>query len=132
MFRGYGREKPPFARELMLTRLHRSLALGVCLCFSASSALAQNRPPAPANAPLSQSLSGMARVEYEVGKILYADGDFASVALKFQCAYEESSDPRLLWNIAVVEKNLCRYVRVYTLIECYLSEGVVKLTPKNK
>jgi hypothetical protein len=89
----------------------------------AESSKAATKEAASTVAPLSQSLRGMARAEYEAGKILYADGDFAGAAMKFQRAYDESKDPRLLWNIAAAEKNLRHYVRVFTLVERYLAEA---------
>jgi tetratricopeptide (TPR) repeat protein len=84
------------------------------------------------SAPLSESLHGMARAEYEAGKILYADGDFSGAAMKFQRAYDESKDPRLLWNMAAAEKNLRHYVRVYTLVERYLAEASTRLSADDR
>jgi hypothetical protein len=97
-------------------------------------ARAQSPNPATsqAAAPLSESLRGMARAEYEAGKILYADGDFAGAAMKFQRAYDEAKDPRLLWNIAVAEKNLRHYARVYALVERYLTEAQSRLSADDR
>lgn len=90
-------------------------------------------PPPPAGPPsLSDSLSGMAKAEYEAGKILYQDGDFASALVKFQRAHELSKDDRLLWNIAVCEKNLRHYARVLTILEQYLALGPDVLTDKDR
>lgn len=88
--------------------------------------------PVTSPAPLSEALKGMARAEYEAGRILYADGDFAGAAMKFERAYDEAKDPRLLWNIAAAEKNLRRYVRVYTLVERYLVEGGAQLSTEDR
>lgn len=73
--------------------------------------------------PLADSLTGPAKTEYDLGKILYRDGDFAGAVVKFSHAHELSNDPRLLWNIAACEKNLRRYVRVLALLERYKSDG---------
>jgi hypothetical protein len=81
---------------------------------------------------LAESLKGMARAEYEAGKILYADGDYAGAAIKFERAYEEAKDPRLLWNIAVAEKSRRRYARVYTLVERYLAEAGPSLSESDR
>jgi hypothetical protein len=72
---------------------------------------------------LAESLGESARADYESGKILYADGDYAGAVIKFQRAYEASGDPRLIWNQAVAEKNQRHYVRVAELIERYLVES---------
>jgi hypothetical protein len=54
---------------------------------------------------------------------LYADGDYAGAALKFQSAYDAAKDPRLLWNLAAAEKSLRHYARVEALLEKYVSES---------
>lgn len=78
--------------------------------------------------PLSESLSGIAKAEYEAGRILYMDGDYTTAVLKFERAYEESKDPRLLWNMAAAEKNLRHYVRVEALVKRYIEESGTTLT----
>ena len=101
-------------------------AVGLALALAATEApaLAQGpAAPAAAPAPLSASLTGMARAEYEAGKLLYQDGDFQNALIKFQRVYELSHDGRLLWNIAVCEKNLRRYTRVLTTLDRYLVEA---------
>jgi hypothetical protein len=119
----------------------------------ASQALAQTKPaPAPAAPPaatppaaapapaapvtpakpLSESLAGEAKAEYEAGKLLYEDGDYAGSSLKFQRAYELSKDPRLLWNRAAAEKNLRHYVIVKELVQQYLKESSGYITDMDR
>jgi hypothetical protein len=121
--------------------LHRaalavSLLAGAGLFSSASPAAAQQPPPpegaaAPAK-PLGESLTGMAKAEYEGGRILYADKDYANAIVKFQKAHEIAGDPRLLWNIAVCEKNLRRYSRMLRTIRRYQSEAARVLSPDER
>ncbi|AUX36411.1 MULTISPECIES: PEGA domain-containing protein [Sorangium] len=66
--------------------------------------------------PLASSLTGSAKVEYEAGKTLYQLKDYANARIKFERAYDLSSDPRLLWNIAICERDLARYKRVLLLM----------------
>src|SRR5262245_25362694 len=113
-------------------RHSRGLSLALCLALVAPYAAAQSRETKAAAASLSESLTGMARAEYEAGKILYADGDFAGAALKFQRAYDESKDPRLLWNQAAAEKNLRHYVRVSELVERYVQESGERLSDQDR
>src|SRR4051812_12715849 len=68
---------------------------------SAAPTTAPSAAPAPPS--LGDTLTGQARTEYDLGKILYRDGDFAAALVKFQKAYEISSEPRLLWNVAACE-----------------------------
>ena len=103
-----------------------ALGLLLALATAPASAYAQGNAAAPvpaAAAPLSASLTGMARAEYEAGKLLYQDGDFQNALVKFQSVYDLSHDGRLLWNIAVCEKNLRRYTRVLTTLDRYLVEA---------
>lgn len=104
-----------------------SLVSGQTLAQTATPPAATPAPapaaPAAPPAPLSESLSGEAKAEYEAGKILYEDGDYAGASLKFQRAYDLSKDPRLLWNRAAAEKNLRHYVLVSELVRGYLREG---------
>ncbi len=90
-------------------------------------------PPAPAAAPspakpLSESLTGMAKAEYEAGRILYEEGDFAGALVKFRASYEHAKDPRLLWNMAACERGLRRYARVYALVQRYQTEAAGTLS----
>lgn len=78
--------------------------------------------------PLAESLTGVARAEYEAGRILYMDGDYQTAVVKFERAYQESKDPRLLWNMAAAEKNLRHYVRVEELVRRYIEESGAQLT----
>ncbi len=108
----------------------------------ASQTLAQGAAKAPATspsptavatpAPLSESLTGEAKAEYDAGKILYEDGDYAGSSLKFQRAYELSKDPRLLWNRAAAEKNLRHYVLVSELVRGYLTEGAAFISDTDR
>jgi hypothetical protein len=82
----------------------------------------------PSRPPLSDSLQGSAKDDYEAGKLLFADGDYASALLKFERAYAESRDPRLLWNQAAAERNLRRYARVEELVSRYLLEEGERLS----
>lgn len=74
----------------------------------------------------------MAKAEYEGAKILYGDKDFASAAAKFQRAYELSSDARLLFNIAVCQKNLRKYSKMLATVRRYLEDGAPILSEDDK
>lgn len=82
--------------------------------------------------PLSETLTGPAKAEYEAGKILYQDGDHQNALVKFQHAYEIAGDARLQWNVAACEKNLRHYTRVLAALEKYQKEGGPLLTDRDK
>lgn len=82
--------------------------------------------------PLSDVLTGMAKAEYEAGKVLYQDKDFANAIIKFQRAYELSSDPRLLLNVAICAKNLRRYTLVFSTLDKLKSDASPLLTDADR
>lgn len=113
-----------------------SLACALSLMSGAPFAAAQAPSPAAPSAeapagerkPLAESLTGVALAEYEAGRILYVDGDYKTAVVKFDRAYQESKDPRLLWNMAAAEKNLRHYASVEMLVQRYISESGARLT----
>lgn len=79
--------------------------------------------PAPAIKPLIDTLQGDARTEYQAGKVLFDDGDFATALQKFRNAQAKQPDPRLLYNMAAAEKSLRHYTSAAKLLRAYLAEG---------
>jgi hypothetical protein len=82
--------------------------------------------------PLAEALTGPAHHEYEAGRLLFQDGDYAGAYAKFHLAYQLSKDPRLLWNQAVCEKEQRHYARATGLIERYLKEGAGLIEPDKR
>jgi hypothetical protein len=58
--------------------------------------------------------------------------DFAGALLKLSQAYDLSKDPRLLYNMAICEKNLHHYTRMRALLERYASEAGAAADPTTK
>ena len=94
-----------------------------------SSAPAQ---PAPGPKPLAETLTGQAQRAYEAARMVLQDGDPAGALAKFREAYDASKEPRLLWNMAVCEKQLRHYAKVQKLVEQYLGEGGDLLTQSDR
>ena len=82
--------------------------------------------------PLAQSLSGTAKIDFEAAKMLANDGDYAGALIKFRNAYDNSKDPRLLWNVAYCQKNLRHYAKVLTILRRYVEQGGALLTASDK
>lgn len=78
--------------------------------------------------PLAETLTGEAKAGYAAGRILFDDQDYAGALVKFQRAFEQSGEIRLLWNMAVCEKSLRHYARVQTLVERYWREGSARMS----
>ncbi|WP_437280088.1 PEGA domain-containing protein [Sorangium sp. So ce375] len=137
-------------------RLARGLAPAVAIVAltAAGGAAAQQAPPAPAApapsapaptspaptspapgkapaAPLAEGLSGAARADYELGKTLFRNGDFAGAFLKFEGAYESSKDARLLWNMIACTSKMHRYSQLLALVERLRQEDRGALLPED-
>jgi hypothetical protein len=82
--------------------------------------------------PLSQSLTGQAKADFEAAKLLANDGDFAGAVIKFQSAYDAAHDVRLLWNVAFCQKNERHYAKVIATLKRYLDEGAASLGAADK
>ncbi len=93
-----------------------------------SSAL-PDAPNAASPAPLSAVLQGKAKSDYDAGRLLAGSGDFAGALLKFQSAYQEGGDPRLLWNAAACERNLRHYANAIVLVRRFLDSHSPLITP---
>ncbi len=91
-------------------------------------ALAQSAATRANAPPLSQSLQGPAKEAYESAKLLVANRDSAGALSKFKQAYDISKDPRLLYDMAVCEKNLNHYARMQSLLEEYLRDSGPRLS----
>ena len=68
--------------------------------------------PAGQAQPLAQTLTGAARDAFTSAQILLNNGDFAGALTKYQEAYGLSKEPRLLFNMALCERNLHAYARM--------------------
>jgi hypothetical protein len=134
-----------FMNAKLATR-QRVLALALTLVAASLDsriAAAQASPPTASAAtgssaswvgapPLSQSLTGPAKGDYDAGRILFEDQDYAGALVKFQRAYDRSGDIRLLWNMAVCEKSLRRYARVLALVDRYWREGEMRMSEAHR
>jgi hypothetical protein len=110
----------------------------ICM-LAASSLIALGVPPmaaaqaTPHGPPsLSDSLTGEAKAEYEAARLLFGDTDYQGALVKFEHALAKSGDARLLWNMAVCEKNLRHYVRVLMLLERYRREAGATLSDSQR
>ncbi len=130
--------RPKSSSTLARPGIVAALVCVACALGAPSPAVAQPRKPAGAAAkpavikPLSETLTGPAKAEYEAGKILFQDGDHKNALVKFQHAYELSNDARLQWNIGACEKNLRHYTRVLAALEKYQKDGGALLTEQDK
>lgn len=105
--------------------MNRSLRRLTCLCLLGAIALA---PTSAIAETLAEVLTGQAKTEYEAGRNLLEIHDDQAAFLKFKHAYELSKDPRLLWNMAICQKEMRHYAKAVALVDLYLLEGGEKLS----
>jgi PEGA domain len=113
-------------------RIRASLHVVLALALVAPSAAAQPPSHGASAASLSDSLHGAAKDAYESGRLLAANHDFAGALTKFQQAYDLSSDPRLLYNMAICNKELRHYARMQALLQKYAHDAGATLTSENR
>ncbi len=82
--------------------------------------------------PLSEVLTGVARVAYESGRLLLEADDSATAHAKFKEAYQLSKSPRLLWNMAACSKLQRRYAMAVQELELFLTDGAGQITPEQE
>jgi hypothetical protein len=108
----------------------RSLVRVCVLCaLVGGAAPARAQPPAK---PLAESLQGAAKEAYASAKILFSNHDFAGALAKYKQAYQQSKDARLLYDMAICEKNLRRYARMGSLLRQYEKEEGTALAGDEK
>jgi hypothetical protein len=100
------------------------------LLLAAHPAAAQGE--AAEDGSLAASLTGDARALYEIGRESFRGGDAASALGNFQRAYERSSDPRLLWNMAACHASLKHWARALTLVDRYVANGASRLSERDR
>ena len=105
------------------------LAVAIVVAFAAPPASAQSTPSHGAS--LSDALKGPAKDAYESGRLLAANHDFEGALTKFEQAYSLSNDPRLLYNMAICNKELRHYARMQSLLQKYSREEA-NLSPENR
>jgi len=93
-----------------------------CALFSRG-AFAQPSPEPPVVPALKDMLTGAALEAYESAHMLLDHGDFPGAMAKFQQAYGLSSDPRLLFDMAVCAREMRSYARMQNLLLRYEQEG---------
>lgn len=121
----------PSARRWLLAGALSAAVLGLrgsAARAQDEAAAAQESPPEGGAPSLTDSLTGQAKLDYEAGRILFADRDYAGAFVKFQQAFYHAGDVRLLWNMAVCEKNLRHYANVLGLLERYKREGIATMS----
>jgi hypothetical protein len=109
------------------------LAIVVASVIESATAAAQPTDAgSPRRPPLIESLSGPAKEAYEAALILVNNKDCAHAIAKFRQAYALESDPRLLFDIAVCDRDLHAYAEMQAMLLRYAKEASSQLSAEEK
>jgi hypothetical protein len=118
-----------------MRRVPRARALA-CLALAAlvtanHVASAQSVPPRATARParVRDALSGEALAAFDRASILFTSRSFGPARAEFERAHDLSGEPRVLYNVAVCDKELGRYARAIASLRQSLTEGGKSLTP---
>lgn len=98
---------------VMTTLVAPSLVMAV-----ESTAMAQ-----PKKKPLREQLNAEAQKHWDTAIALYTRNQWDGARTSFNAAYDASKNPRVLFNVAVCDKNLGRYARAIDVFKQELAEG---------
>jgi hypothetical protein len=98
--------------------------------FDGPTAVAQ--PAAPPRTPLGESLSGAAKEAYDAAVVLLDNSDCAGAIAKYTQAYDLAKDPRLLFDIAVCDRDLRAYARMQGLLLRYEREDAAAMSAQQR
>jgi PEGA domain len=119
----------------MATPARRALASALALALLAPPAATLRAPPAYAQAkppPLKNQLTGAAKDHFETGVRLAGRRDWNGARSSFQAAYDASANPRVLFNVAVCERELGRYGAAVEAFRRELNEGKGKISKEEE
>jgi hypothetical protein len=111
----------------MLRRYRSSIALALTVVLAAPAAFAAPKPKT-----IREELPDAARKDWDAARDLLDANDFAGALVEYMRAYQESKNPRVLYNVAVCEKNLRHYARAEVRFKQELAEGQGKLSPADE
>jgi hypothetical protein len=88
--------------------------------------------PAPKKKTLREQLPPEAQKHWDTALALYQRGQWDGARTSFNAAYDASKNPRVLFNVAVCEKNLGRYSRAIEVFKKELADGKGQLTTEEE
>jgi hypothetical protein len=114
----------------MSHRYRSSIALVLAVLVAAPSGFAAPKPPKPKT--VREELPEAARKDWDAARDLLDTSDFAGALVEYQRAYDESKNPRVLYNVAVCQKNLRHYARAEATFKRELTDGAGKISPQEE
>ena len=79
---------------------------------------------------LAQKSNEQAKADYEASLVFAANSDFASAETRMQGAYDKTKDPRILYNLAVIQKKATHYTTAIRTLDRYID--LAKTDPEGR
>jgi hypothetical protein len=117
----------------MVRRYRSQIALVLAVALAAPPAFAA--PGAPKGAKpktVREELPEVARKDWDAARDLLDTSDYAGALVEYQRAYEQSKNPRVLYNVAICEKNLRHYARAQIRFKQELVDGAGKISSQEE
>ncbi|HEX3771991.1 MAG TPA: PEGA domain-containing protein [Polyangiaceae bacterium] len=86
----------------------------------------------PGEVPLGDTLRGAAKEAYDAATVLVNNKDCARAVEKYRQAYDLSHEPRLLFNMAVCDRDLRDYAQMRALLLRYEREAGASIPPDRR
>ena len=114
----------------MLRRYRSPISLVLTVVLAAPSGFAAPKAPKPKT--VREELPDAARKDWDAARDLLDTSDFAGALVEYQRAYEQSKNPRVLYNVAICEKNLRHYARAEATFKQELTDGAGRISPQEE
>ncbi|MBK8213256.1 MAG: PEGA domain-containing protein [Myxococcales bacterium] len=98
-------------------------------------ALAQPKPAAAKpgkSKTIREELPPAVHAKWDTAVVLYGAANWSAARTEFMDVYRETKNPRVLFNVAVCDKNTGHYARAIEVLKQELSEGAGKLSPEEE
>jgi hypothetical protein len=111
----------------MLRRYRSPIALVLAIALVSPAGRAAPKPKT-----VREELPDAARKDWDAARDLLDTSDFAGALVEYQRAYEQSKNPRVLYNVAICEKNLRHYARAQLRFKQELLDGAGKISAQEE
>lgn len=114
----------------MLRRYRSPIGLVLTVVLAAASGFAAPKAAKPKT--VREELPDAARKDWDAARDLLDTSDFAGALVEYQRAYDLSKNPRVLYNVAVCQKNLRHYARAEATFKQELADGAGKISAQEE
>jgi PEGA domain len=86
----------------------------------------------PSIARADAPLTGNAKSDDDLGRVLFAKGDYPGALAKFELAHQLATEPRILWNMAACHRKMGHFAKAITLVDEYVVAAAATLGDEDR